>query len=327
MTKIAIQVMLILSICSFNGFSQTLFVPGGFTTSGVGTSSNSNVGIGTSSPSGLLHLATPSTANWWGSWNYGINLVIDGPHHNSIGFLDTNSSNPFAITNVTGTLTVSSMPPLGNTTTAPTNLLAIVNSGNVGIGTITPTGLLHLRTLSTTNYWSSYNYGANLVIDGPHHNSIGFLDAGSSNPFAITNVSGTLMFSKMPALGNTTTAPTNLIAILSNGNVGIGNSSPDAKLAVSGQVHAQEVKVSVTVPGPDYVFEKDYKLPTLEELKAYIDQNKHLPEVPSAAEMEKNGVLLGEMNMLLLKKVEELSLYVIELERRLKKLEVSKIRK
>ena len=102
------------------------------------------------------------------------------------------------------------------------------------------------------------------------------------------------------------------------GNVGIGTISPDAKLAVSGQVHSQEVKVSVTVPGPDYVFEKSYNLPTLEEIKTYIDQNKHLPEVPSAAEMEKNGVKLGEMNMLLLKKVEELTLYVIEANRKIK---------
>jgi len=72
------------------------------------------------------------------------------------------------------------------------------------------------------------------------------------------------------------------------------------------------VRVDLSVPGPDYVFERNYKLPTLEEIKFYIDRNKHLPEVPSASEMEKNGIPLGEMNMLLLKKVEELTLYVIE---------------
>jgi len=99
------------------------------------------------------------------------------------------------------------------------------------------------------------------------------------------------------------------------GKVGIGNTNPDAMLTVTGQVHAQEVKVTVNAPGPDYVFEKDYKLTSLEEIKNYIDQNKHLPEVPSAKEMEKNGVQLGEMNMLLLKKIEELTLYVIELKR------------
>src|SRR6185295_6708419 len=102
------------------------------------------------------------------------------------------------------------------------------------------------------------------------------------------------------------------LRITNKGNVGIGNSNPDAKLTVTGQVHAQEVKVSIAAPGPDYVFSSDYKLPSLEDIKTYIDQNKHLPEVPSAKEMEKNGVQLGEMNMLLLRKIEELTLYLLE---------------
>jgi hypothetical protein len=97
-----------------------------------------------------------------------------------------------------------------------------------------------------------------------------------------------------------------------SGNVGIGNSSPDAKLAVAGQVHAQEVKVSATVPGPDYVFEKGYNLPTLGDIQSFIEINKHLPDVPSAKEMEQNGIKLAEMNLLLLKKIEELTLYAID---------------
>ncbi len=108
---------------------------------------------------------------------------------------------------------------------------------------------------------------------------------------------------------------TDAMVIRSNGNVGIGSYNPDQKLTVKGIVHAQEVRVDLSVPGPDYVFEKSYKLRTLEEIKTYIDQNKRLPEVPSAAEMEKNGVQLGEMNMLLLKKVEELTLYVVDLKK------------
>ena len=64
---------------------------------------------------------------------------------------------------------------------------------------------------------------------------------------------------------------------------------------------------------PDYVFEPDYRLLSLEEVQAYIEQHKHLPEVPSAKEMKKNGVDVGEMEMVLLKKIEELTLYVIDL--------------
>jgi hypothetical protein len=100
------------------------------------------------------------------------------------------------------------------------------------------------------------------------------------------------------------------------GNVGIGTTTPGSfKLAVEGKIWAKEVQIALTNPGPDYVFEPTYHLKPLAEIETYIKENKHLPEVPSAKEMEKNGVLLGEMNMLLLKKVEELTLYVIELKK------------
>jgi hypothetical protein len=101
-----------------------------------------------------------------------------------------------------------------------------------------------------------------------------------------------------------------LMRIQENGNVGIGIDAPTAKLHVDGNIISEEVKVEV-VNGPDYVFEPDYDLRTLEETKQYITENKHLPEIPPAAEMEENGVELGEMNMLLLKKIEELTLHMI----------------
>ncbi len=100
--------------------------------------------------------------------------------------------------------------------------------------------------------------------------------------------------------------------VTSDGNVGIGTSNPTSKLTVKGDIHAEEVRVDLTVPGPDYVFEEDYELPTLESIESYTQQNKHLPGVPSAQEMEENGIDLGVMDMLLLKKVEELTLYLIE---------------
>jgi len=80
------------------------------------------------------------------------------------------------------------------------------------------------------------------------------------------------------------------------------------------------VQVALTNPGPDYVFEPTYNLKPLAEIETYIKENKHLPEVPSAKEMEKNGVQLGEMNMLLLKKVEELTLHLIEQNKEIKEL-------
>jgi hypothetical protein len=106
-------------------------------------------------------------------------------------------------------------------------------------------------------------------------------------------------------------------------NVGIGTSRPTEKLTVKGNIHAEEVKVDLTVPGPDYVFEKSYSLLSLQELKAYIEQYKHLPEIPSAREMEAAGIDLSKLNILLLKKIEELTLYTLEQELRLKALEKS----
>jgi Phage T4 tail fibre/Fibronectin type III domain len=100
--------------------------------------------------------------------------------------------------------------------------------------------------------------------------------------------------------------------VLADGNVGIGTSAPDAKLAVRGNIHAQEVKVDLSVPGPDYVFDPSYPLPSLEDVNSYIQRYRHLPEVPTAKTMEAEGVEIGTMNMLLLKKVEELTLYLIE---------------
>lgn len=99
----------------------------------------------------------------------------------------------------------------------------------------------------------------------------------------------------------------------SSGNVGIGTTNPDAKLAVKGDIHTQEVKVDLNgAIAPDYVFEEDYDLRSLEETESYIQANKHLPEIPSATEMEENGFELKEMNLKLLQKIEELTLYLIE---------------
>lgn len=105
--------------------------------------------------------------------------------------------------------------------------------------------------------------------------------------------------------------PVEVMRILSGGNVGIGTLTPDTKLAVNGVIHAREVKVDLK-DWPDYVFQPQYQLSSLQEVKSYIRSNQHLPDMPSAAEIEGKGLNLGDMNKMLTRKVEELTLYLIE---------------
>lgn len=98
------------------------------------------------------------------------------------------------------------------------------------------------------------------------------------------------------------------------GNIGIGTTTPDSKLTVKGTIHTNEVKVDLNgAVAPDYVFESNYELRSLKELRVYLEKYKHLPEIPSAKDMEINGINLSEMNLLLLKKIEELTLYLLEI--------------
>lgn len=104
-------------------------------------------------------------------------------------------------------------------------------------------------------------------------------------------------------------------------NVGIGTPIPDTTLTVKGKIHTRELKVNLLFPAPDYVFKKDYDLMSLAKLEEFIIENKHLPEVPPARDLEQKGISLAEMSMILLKKAEELTLHIINNEERINKLE------
>jgi|SRR5690606_6796090 len=120
----------------------------------------------------------------------------------------------------------------------------------------------------------------------------------------------------------TATANVGVVMTVENdGRVGIGTTTPQAKLAVNGNILAKEIKIKTDISVPDYVFEDTYALPSLSSIERYVKVHKHLPEVPSAKDIERDGLDLAEMNLLLLKKVEELTLYLLEQDKRIKELE------
>ena len=117
------------------------------------------------------------------------------------------------------------------------------------------------------------------------------------------------------------------MTLATNGNVGIGTTSPSYKLDVAGAIRANEIIVNTT--GADFVFADDYQLRPLSEVKAFITENKHLPEIKSAQEMQENGVGINELQTQLLQKIEELTLYILQQERTIQELkqEISDIKR
>jgi hypothetical protein len=106
------------------------------------------------------------------------------------------------------------------------------------------------------------------------------------------------------------------------GNVAIGNTiATGYKLSVEGKIICTEMRVNLVANWPDYVLRKDYNLMPVEKLGEFIEKNGHLPNVPPAAEIEKSGMDVGEMQRLMMEKIEELSLYIIQQQQQIRELQ------
>ena len=144
---------------------------------------------------------------------------------------------PYAVTaaNLSGSVTGSQLPTNVAKLDANESFTGLVNfaGGNLGVGTLNPLAKIHAVGGSP---WSTFNYSANIVADGPANNAIGILDYASSHPWAIANDSGNLMIAQMPALGSTASNAAIRLSLATSGNVGIGTTSPAERLDIAGAV-------------------------------------------------------------------------------------------
>lgn len=192
-------------------------------------------------------------------------------------------------------------------------------AGNVGIGTSNPQSLLDVSgqlRLGRSGLAGRIDFAR--PQDGNYQGYLGW----STDEIFRQFFSGGGSSYRIASWGNNQEA--DLLTILNSGNVGIGTTDPGSfKLAVEGKLGARKVVVTQVSPWPDYVFSPQYRLPSLNEVERFIQANQHLPEVASAKEVEEKGLDLGDNQTVLLKKIEELTLYLIEQNKRMEQLEKS----
>jgi hypothetical protein len=228
-------------------------------------------------------------------------------------------------------------------------LMTILANGKTGVGTIAPIGKFQVDNgigkiamgefasgspVFMSNYvgWNAARSGTSWTFDSDGANNGGAIIAtnvqGEIRLITLPSANGTLLQTKTDAQVIDATK----VTIRSDGKVGIGagiNYNGTYKLYVESGILTEKVKVAVknSAAWSDFVFDKDYNLMSLAEVESFIDENKHLPSIPSANEVVVNGIDLGEMNAKLLQKIEELTLYIISQDKRLKKLENTAISK
>lgn len=183
-------------------------------------------------------------------------------------------------------------------------MLIAAGTGNVGIGTDNPTEKLTVQTLNNSYGISHLGEGGNILST-----RIGGTSAGI----------GTFSNTNMRIFCNSTSA---MLIAAATGNVGIGTDNPTYKLSVNGNIRSKEVVVEIG--WADYVFDKEYKLRSLPEVENYIKEHNHLPGIPSAKEIETNGLQLGDTQKKMMEKIEELTLYIIEMKKEIELLKKDK---
>jgi len=196
-----------------------------------------------------------------------------------------------------------------------TDVMTITSDGKVGVGTTNPIYAFEVSPIA--RFQAPVNTNANIIIQG-----------GQGSGYQAWWLTGGNGIFKIG--GNGSTEPSEgAINIDWQGNVSVGTTnSYGYKLAVNGSAIFTSAKVKLYSNWPDYVFYQTYELPSLASLEKFIKINNHLPNIPSAQEINDNGIDLGDMSGKLLEKIEELTLYIIELKKENEKMqaEINKIK-
>lgn len=265
---------------------------------------NGLVGIGTLVPGALLHVNSTSSGEVLRlSGSIGTySTIYEGSAYR--GYWGSYSGNPEDVDFGTGGGNLSGKLHL---TIQGAPRATIDASGNMGIGTITPSAKLHVAGSVKIDGANVLEFGAGLAKEV----SAGKIGYGTFTP------------GSLEIIGAGTNTTNRRIKFWNEGgaeftsNVMIGTATPATgyKLSVNGKIMCEELKVLLRGSWPDFVFNNNYQPMDLLELESYINVNKHLPGIEPATKLEKDGVEIGEMQRLMMQKIEELTLYVIELKK------------
>ncbi|WP_299223284.1 tail fiber protein [uncultured Aquimarina sp.] len=334
-----------ISLFTYNNRDLTFFTgTGNFI---VFPHSGGNVGIGTANPQSKLHISNGSSGGIVHDFS---DLTIEDNDNTMMNLLSPNNKTGYygfsdpEDNYVGGIQYVHSTNSMIFRVNDHLNDMVIDANGNLGIGTTNPRaklqvegqtkvgkwGVLTLDWTNETNWGGSSNKWAGYIgfnssrnNEDPKDHYKGTNKYTSKGVFEGSNYGFRWLYRNHNNYDSDAQHQlTEYMRLTNDGNLGIGVTNPDAKLTVKGNIHTQEVKVDLNgAVAPDYVFLEDYKLKSINEVEAYIKDQGHLPNIPSAAEMEENGIELKQMNLKLLEKIEELTLYTIAQEKELKKQE------
>lgn len=297
---------------------------------------NGNLSAGVEKPLGILHVRG-TRDNAWIYFASNAGFTKPNPHitYGMAFTWNLSGSEEESIINYSGSNNARLDFTSWNGTSLKTEMT--LRQGNLGIGTTSPTSKLHIATVNGEGIRigkigdaGNINVPIDALSSQYNIDFTGFRDIANDqigarisalrfNCYQANNAyvqkTGLAFYTNPKGENTGTTDLIERMRIAPDGKIGIGTDTPDHLLTVKGTIHAREVLVDLNGPLADYVFEPDYTLMPLSEVESFVKANKHLPEIPSAAEVKENGLNMGEMQNKLLQKIEELTLYVIELQK------------